>query len=71
VPELRRRQLFGELERGVSGGNWSVSYRGLFGAPLDAEYMSGGCTSHLAAALAAATPEELETVAMRLDTILS
>ena len=41
--------LFGELERGVSGGNWRVSYRGLFGAPLDAEYMSGGWTSHLAA----------------------
>jgi len=42
-------KLFGELERGVSGGNWRVSYRGLFGAPLDAEYMSGGWTSHLAA----------------------
>ena len=41
--------LFGELERGVSGGNWRVSYRGLFGAPLDAEYLDGGWTSHLAA----------------------
>lgn len=41
--------LFGKLERGVSGGNWGVSYRGLFGAPFDAEYMSGGWTSHLAA----------------------
>jgi hypothetical protein len=40
--------LFVELERGVSGGNWRVSYRGLFGAPLDAEYLAGGWTSHLA-----------------------
>lgn len=41
--------LFGDLERGVSGGNWRISYRGLFGAPLDAEYLAGGWTSHLAA----------------------
>jgi len=42
-------ELFGELERGMSGANWRVSYRGLFGAPLDAEYLGGGWTSHLAA----------------------
>ncbi len=41
--------LFGDLERGVSGGNWRISYRGLFGAPLDAEYLAGGWTSHVAA----------------------
>jgi hypothetical protein len=41
--------LFGELERGLSGGNWRVSYRGLFGAPLDPEYLAGGWTSHVAA----------------------
>ena len=41
--------LFGELERGISGRNWRVTYRGLFGAPLDSEYLAGGWTSHLAA----------------------
>jgi len=41
--------LFGELERGISGRNWRVTYRGLFGAPLDREYLAGGWTSHLAA----------------------
>jgi hypothetical protein len=42
-------ELFGELERGVSGANWRISYRGLFGAPLDPEYLAGGWTSHLVA----------------------
>jgi hypothetical protein len=42
-------ELFGELERGVSGANWRVSYRGLFGAPLEREYLEGGWTSHLTA----------------------
>lgn len=41
--------LFGELERGITGGNWRITYRGLFGAPLDPEYLAGGWTSHLAA----------------------
>ena len=41
--------LFGELERGVSGANWRISYRGLFAAPLDPEYLAGGWTSHVAA----------------------
>lgn len=41
--------LFGSLERGVSGSNWRITYRGLFGAPLDAEYLAGGWTSHVAA----------------------
>ena len=27
--------LLGELARGVTGGNWRITYRGLFGAPLD------------------------------------
>lgn len=34
--------LFGELERGITGGNWRITYRGLFGAPLDPEYLAGG-----------------------------
>ena len=63
-------KLFGELERGVSGRNWRVSYRGLFGAPLDARRAVYDRGRERAAALAAATPEELETVAMPLDTIL-
>jgi hypothetical protein len=41
--------LFSELERGITGGNWRITYRGLFGAPLDPEYLAGGWTSHLAA----------------------
>jgi hypothetical protein len=41
--------LFGELERGMTGANWRISYRGLFGAPLDQEYLAGGWTSHLVA----------------------
>lgn len=42
-------ELLGELERGVSGANWRVSYRGLFGAPVEREYLEGGWTSHLVA----------------------
>lgn len=42
-------ELFGELERGVSGRAWRVTYRGLFGAPLLGEYLAGGWTSHIAA----------------------
>jgi hypothetical protein len=42
-------ELFGDLERGVSGANWRVSYRGLFGAPLERDYLEGGWTSHLTA----------------------
>ena len=41
--------MFLELERGVSGANWRISYRGLFGAPLDQEYLAGGWTSHIVA----------------------
>lgn len=41
--------LFGDLERGVRGRNWRVTYRGLFGAPLEREYLLGGWTSHVAA----------------------
>lgn len=46
---IRLVELFVELERGVSGHSWRVTYRGLFGAPLDREYLAGGWTSHLAA----------------------
>ena len=46
---IRLVELFGELERGVSGRSWRVTYRGLFGAPLLGEYLAGGWTSHLAA----------------------
>lgn len=46
---IRLVELCGELERGVSGRSWRVTYRGLFGAPLDREYLAGGWTSHLAA----------------------
>lgn len=53
--------LFVERERGVSGANWRVSYRGLFGAPLDAEYLAGGWTSHLAVF------EDPEAAARHLD----
>lgn len=41
--------LFGDLECGVSGANWRISYRGLFGAPLDPDYLAGGWTSHVTA----------------------
>ncbi|MCX6875817.1 MAG: hypothetical protein NTW21_18710 [Verrucomicrobia bacterium] len=37
-----------ECERGLTGNNWVVSYRPLFGAPLLKEYHQGGWTSHLA-----------------------
>ena len=40
--------LFCRLEPGLSGKNWRVSYRPLFGAPLLAEYLAAGWTSHLA-----------------------
>lgn len=54
---IRLVTLFGELERGVSGRNWRVTYRGLFGAPLDGEYLAGGWTSHLAAFEGPESPE--------------
>lgn len=50
-------ELFCDLERGVSGANWRVSYRGLFGAPLEREYLEGGWTSHL---VARESPESAE-----------
>jgi hypothetical protein len=37
-----------ECERGLTGANWRVSYRPLFGAPLLKDYLGGGWTSHLA-----------------------
>lgn len=35
-------------EKGLSGSNWRISYRNLFGAPLMAEYHQGGWSTHLA-----------------------
>jgi len=37
-----------ECERGLTGKNWRVSYRPLFGAPFLKAYHQGGWTSHLA-----------------------
>jgi len=37
-----------DLEPGLSGRNWRISYRPLFGAPLSEEYLAAGWTSHLA-----------------------
>jgi hypothetical protein len=37
-----------ECERGLTGANWRVSYRPLFGAPLLKDFLGGGWTSHLA-----------------------
>jgi hypothetical protein len=39
--------MLGECERGLTGSNWVISYRSLFGAPLLKEYHQGGWTSHL------------------------
>jgi len=41
-------ELLIESERGLSGRNWNVSYRPLFGAPMTAKYLRAGWTSHLA-----------------------
>ena len=37
-----------ECERGLTGNNWRVSYRSLFGAPFLKEYHQGGWTTHIA-----------------------
>lgn len=37
-----------ECERGLTGNNWVVSYRPLFGASLSKDYHQGGWSSHLA-----------------------
>lgn len=49
--------LLEELEAGLSGRNWRVSYRPLFGAPLQKEYLENGWTSHLAIHDSADSPE--------------
>jgi hypothetical protein len=49
--------MLGECERGLTGRNWRVSYRPLFGAPLVMEYQRGGWTSHLAIHDEADSPE--------------
>ena len=46
-----------EFERGLSGKNWRISYRNLFGAPLDAKFHLGGWTTHLAIWDGAESPE--------------
>jgi len=45
-------------EKGLTGANWRISYRGIFGAPLDRQYHLGGWTSHLAIWSHALSPEE-------------
>ena len=42
------REMLCRFERGLSGRNWRIGYRGLFGAPLDRDYLANGWTSHLA-----------------------
>jgi len=49
--------LLEELEAGLSGRNWRVSYRPLFGAPLQKAYLEHGWTSHLAIHDSADSPE--------------
>lgn len=39
--------MLNECERGLTGCNWLVSYRPLFGAPFLQEYHQGGWTTHL------------------------
>lgn len=46
-----------ESERGLTGNNWRVSYRPLFGASLSQEYHQGGWTSHLVIRDAPLAPE--------------
>ncbi len=46
LPELIA--LLARLEPGLTGQNWRISYRPLFGAPLLPEYLAAGWTSHLA-----------------------
>ncbi len=46
-----------KLERGLNGRNWRISYRNLFGAPLDAKFHLGGWTTHLAIWDGAESPE--------------
>ncbi len=46
-----------DLEAGLSGANWRISYRSLFGAPLCEEFLGAGWTSHLAIWDDALSPE--------------
>jgi hypothetical protein len=49
--------LLFEHERGLTGNNWRVSYRALFGAPFLREYHRGGWTTHIAIHDEADSPE--------------
>jgi len=40
-------QMLCDAEPRLSGKNWSISYRSLFGAPLLANYLAAGWSSHL------------------------
>ncbi len=40
--------LLCQQEKGLTGSNWRISYRGLFGAPIETDYLRFGWTSHLA-----------------------
>jgi hypothetical protein len=44
-------------ERGLTGTNWRISYRSLFGAPFLKEYHQGGWTTHIAIHDEATSPE--------------
>lgn len=49
VPPEQAEMLRGLLARREGGlPGWAIRYRSIFGAPLEAEWLSGGWTSHLA-----------------------
>lgn len=49
--------LLCECERGLTGSQWRVSYRSLFGAPFLESYHRGGWTTHIAVFDEADSPE--------------
>jgi hypothetical protein len=51
------RAMLCHCERGLTGANWRVSYRSLFGAPFLKEYHQGGWTTHIAIHDEATSPE--------------
>lgn len=49
--------LLARLEPALTGRNWRIAYRPLFGAPLLREYLAAGWTSHLAIHDGPSSPE--------------
>ncbi len=49
--------LLYQCERGLTGENWRISYRSLFGAPFLEDYHRGGWTTHIAIHDEANSPE--------------